>query len=73
VSHISSEYVKNAREARDIVLAAYRAGAATLIDYLDAQRAFRDAQRAEHRARFDYRVSLFELEAAAGAAPARRP
>ena len=66
VAVIASEYVKNAREARDIVLAAYRAGAATLIDYLDAQRAFRDAQRAEHRARFDYRVSVFELEAAVG-------
>jgi cobalt-zinc-cadmium efflux system outer membrane protein len=72
VSFISSEYVKNAREARDIVLAAYRAGAATLIDYLDAQRAFRDAQRAEHRALFDYQVSVFELEAAAGM-PSRRP
>jgi cobalt-zinc-cadmium efflux system outer membrane protein len=66
VSYISSEYVRNAREARDIVLAAYRAGAATLIDYLDAQRAFRDAQRAEHRALFDYCVSVFELEAAVG-------
>jgi len=73
VSYISSEYVKNAREARDIVLAAYRAGAATLIDYLDAQRAFRDAQRAEHRALFDYRVSVFELEAALGTTPSRRP
>jgi len=73
VSRISSEYVKNAREARDIVLAAYRAGAATLIDYLDAQRAFRDARRTELRALFDYRVSVFELEAAAGAAPPRRP
>jgi cobalt-zinc-cadmium efflux system outer membrane protein len=73
VSFISSEYVKNAREARDIVLAAYRAGAATLIDYLDAQRAFRDAQRAEHRALFDYCVSVFELEAALGTTPSRRP
>jgi cobalt-zinc-cadmium efflux system outer membrane protein len=66
VAVIADEYVKNAREARDIVLAAYRAGAATLIDYLDAQRAYREAQRAEHRARFDYRVSVFELEAAVG-------
>jgi outer membrane protein, heavy metal efflux system len=66
VSNISSEYVKNARDARDIVLAAYRAGASTLIDYLDAQRAFRDAQRVELRALFDYRVSVFELEAALG-------
>ena len=73
VAGVASEYVKNAREARDIVLAAYRAGAATLIDYLDAQRAFRDAQRAELRARFDYHVSVFELEAAVGTASSRRP
>lgn len=70
---ISTGYVRNAREALDIVLAAYRAGAATLIDYLDAQRAFRDAQRAEHRARYDYRVSTCEFDAAMGAARARRP
>jgi len=73
VAFISSEYVKNAREARDIVLAAYRAGAATLIDYLDAQRAFRDAQRAEHRALFDYCVSVFELDAALGTTRSGRP
>ena len=70
---ISTEYVRNAREALDIVLGAYRAGAATLIDYLDAQRAFRDAQRAEHRARYDYRVSTCEFDAAMGAARSRRP
>ncbi len=73
VTFISTEYVKNAREARDIVLAAYRAGAATLIDYLDAQRAFRDAQRAEHRALFDYCVSVFELDAALGTTKPGRP
>jgi cobalt-zinc-cadmium efflux system outer membrane protein len=73
VTSIASEYVKNAREARDIVLAAYGAGAATLTDYLDAQRAFREAQRAEHRALFDYRVSVCELEAAVGTARSRRP
>jgi len=67
---ITSDYVRNAREALDIVLAAYRAGAATLIDYLDAQRALRDARRAEHRARYDYRLSMYELEAAMGAADA---
>lgn len=68
VASITREYLKNALEARDIVLASYRAGAATLIDYLDAQRALRDAQRAENRALFDYRVSVFELEAALGTA-----
>jgi cobalt-zinc-cadmium efflux system outer membrane protein len=70
---VTSEYVRNAREALEIVLAAYRAGAATLIDYLDAQRALRDAQRAEHRARYDYCLSLFELESAVGATGALRP
>ena len=73
VSSIATDYVRAAREARDIVLASYRAGAATLIDYLDAQRTLRDAQRAENRAWFDYRVSSFELEAALGGAPGRRP
>jgi outer membrane protein, heavy metal efflux system len=73
VSYISTEYMKTAREARDIVLDSYRAGASTLIDYLDAQRALRDAQRAENRALFDYRVSVFELEAALGASFPPRP
>jgi cobalt-zinc-cadmium efflux system outer membrane protein len=73
VAAIARDYITYAREARDIVLAAYRAGAATLIDYLDAQRALRDAQRAGHRALYEYRVSVFELEAALGASPGRRP
>jgi len=66
VESIQRDYLRNAREARDIVLAAYRAGASTLIDYLDAQRALDEAQRVEHRALFDYRISICELEAALG-------
>ena len=73
VEYIEREYLRNAREARDIVLASYQAGAATLIDYLDAQRALREAQRVQNRALFDYRVSLFELEAALGVAPSVLP
>ena len=64
VQHIQRDYLRNAREARDIVLAAYRAGAATLIDYLDAQRALDEAQRVENRALFDYRLGVCQLEAA---------
>jgi outer membrane protein, heavy metal efflux system len=64
VAYVEGEYLTNAREARDIVLAAYRAGAATLIDYLDAERALREALRTTNRARFDYRVSLFQYAAA---------
>jgi cobalt-zinc-cadmium efflux system outer membrane protein len=67
VAYVEGEYLKSAREARDIVLASYRSGAATLIDYLDAQRALREALRTQNRARFDYRISLFQYEAAVGA------
>jgi cobalt-zinc-cadmium efflux system outer membrane protein len=66
VDAVQREYLRNAREARDIVLAAYRAGAATLIDFLDAQRALDEARRVENRALFDYRVSMCQLESALG-------
>ncbi len=66
LNYVEGEYLKNAQEARDIVLASYRTGAATLIDYMDAQRALREALRTQNRARFDYRISLFQYEAAVG-------
>jgi cobalt-zinc-cadmium efflux system outer membrane protein len=70
VGYVEGDYLKNAREARDIVLASYRSGAATLIDYMDAQRALREALRTQNRARFDYRMSVFQYEAAVGTPPA---
>ena len=66
VAYVEGEYLKSAREARDIVLESYRSGAATLIDYLDAERALREALRTQNRARFDYRISLFQYDAAVG-------
>ncbi len=72
VVYVEGEYLKSAREARDIVLASYRSGAATLIDYLDAERALREALRTQNRARFDYRISMFQYEAAVGS-PAAAP
>lgn len=66
VEYIEREYLKNAQESRDIVLESYRLGVAGLIDFLDAQRAFRDTQRTYNRALFDQRVSLFDLAAAIG-------
>jgi len=66
VAYIEKEHLQNAREARDIVLASYSAGAIDLTDFLDAQRAFRETQRTYNRALYDYRISLFELDAALG-------
>jgi cobalt-zinc-cadmium efflux system outer membrane protein len=67
VTSIERDYLQKAREARDAVLAAYRAGEADLLDYLDAQRAYRDVQRTYNRALFDHRMSLLLLDAAVGA------
>jgi cobalt-zinc-cadmium efflux system outer membrane protein len=64
VQYIEREYLAPARESRDIVLAAYRLGTADLIDYLDAQRAFRDTLRTYNRALYDQRLSLFQLASA---------
>ncbi|MFB3854059.1 MAG: TolC family protein [Vicinamibacterales bacterium] len=64
LAYLQGEYLENARQARDSVTAAYRSGAADLIDYLDAERSFRDSRRTLNRALYDYRVTLFELEAA---------
>jgi cobalt-zinc-cadmium efflux system outer membrane protein len=72
VQYIEREYLTTARDSRDIVLASYRLGAADLIDFLDAQRAYRDTVRTYNRALYDQRVSLFEL-AAATAQPAAQP
>jgi len=66
VAYIEREYLKRAQESRDIVLASYRLGTANLIDFLDAQRAFRDTVRTYNRALFEQRVSVFQLQAAVG-------
>ena len=68
VEYIEREYLTPSRESRDIVLAAYRLGTADLIDFLDAQRAFRDTLRTYNRALYDQRLGLFQLAAATGAA-----
>ena len=69
VAYIEREYLGPARESRDIVSASYRLGTATLIDFLDAQRAFRDTLRTYNRALYEQRLSLFQLTAATGGAP----
>lgn len=67
VSYIEREYLNPSRESRDIVLASYRLGTADLIDFLDAQRAFRDTLRTYNRALYEERISTFQLTAAIGA------
>ena len=68
VAYIEREYLTPSRESRDIVLASYRVGAADLIDFLDAQRAFRDTFRTYNRALYEQRLAMFQLSASTGGA-----
>lgn len=72
VEYIEREYLTPSRESRDIVLAAYRLGTADLIDFLDAQRAFRDTLRTYNRALYEQRLGVFQLAAATGGASSVR-
>ena len=58
--------IEAARNARDKIEAAYRAGGRPLIDVLDAQRAFRDTQRLDVEDRAGYWQSLYRVNAAVG-------
>ncbi len=66
VTYIEREHLTSARESRDVILASYRLGAANLIDFLDAQRAYRDTLRTYNQALFEQRLSGAALVAALG-------
>ena len=66
VEYIRSQQLQQAEKASRVTLAAYRLGGAPLMDYLDAQRRYRDTMRVFNQALFDERVSRFALAAAIG-------
>jgi cobalt-zinc-cadmium efflux system outer membrane protein len=61
VDYIRTQQLKRAEEASQVTLESYNFGGSTLIDYLDAQRTYRDAVRIYNQALFDERLSLYEL------------
>jgi outer membrane protein, heavy metal efflux system len=61
VDYIKTQQLKRAEEASQVTLESYNFGGATLIDYLDAQRSYRDALRIFNQALYDERISLYEL------------
>jgi outer membrane protein, heavy metal efflux system len=64
VEFIRTQQLKRAEETSRVTLQSYNLGGATLIDYLDAQRTYRDALRIFNQALFDERVSMYELASA---------
>jgi len=61
-----SGYLDEARESRDISEYAYRHGAASLLDFLDAERSYRAAQLAYRQALASYLLALEQLREAIG-------
>lgn len=59
-------YLKAARDSRDISQYAYQRGAASLLDYLDAERSYRATELAYRQALAQYMLSVEQLKQAAG-------
>jgi outer membrane protein, heavy metal efflux system len=59
-------YVDQAKESRDITEYAYKRGAASLLDYLDAERTYRSNQLAYRQALASYDTALEQLRQATG-------
>lgn len=61
-----SGYLKEAEESRDISQYAYQRGAASLLDFLDAERSYRATELAYRQALASYMTSLEQLRQAVG-------
>jgi outer membrane protein, heavy metal efflux system len=68
VTKINPEHVKNAKSVQERIEAAYkdRAGGKTLLDVLDAQRAYLDAYKMVIMSQSDYWHALYRLNAVVG-------
>jgi cobalt-zinc-cadmium efflux system outer membrane protein len=62
----NSGYLKQAQDSRDISEYAYKRGAASLLDFLDAERSYRSVQLAYRQALGSYMTALEQLKEAVG-------
>ena len=58
--------MKQAEDSRDISEYAYKRGAASLLDFLDAERSYRATQLAYRQALANYMLALEQLREAVG-------
>jgi outer membrane protein, heavy metal efflux system len=61
-----SGYLKNAQDSRDISEYAYKRGAVSLLDFLDAERSYRATELSYRQSLATYLVSVEQLKAATG-------
>jgi cobalt-zinc-cadmium efflux system outer membrane protein len=59
-------YLKQAQDSRDISEYAYKRGAASLLDFLDAERSYRATQLAYRQALANYLISIEQLKESVG-------
>jgi len=62
----TSGYLKQAQDSRDISEYAYKRGAASLLDFLDAERSYRSVQLAYRQTLASYMTALEQLKEAVG-------
>jgi cobalt-zinc-cadmium efflux system outer membrane protein len=62
----TSGYLKQAQDSRDIAEYAYKKGAASLLDFLDAERSYRATELAYRQALASYLTALEQLKEAVG-------
>ena len=63
---LTDSYLPKARQTRDTVEYAYRRGGISLLDFLDAQRSYRETALEHLRALGNHRIAVYQLEAAVG-------
>ena len=68
LSLFNGQVLRNASEVRNIEQVAYREGAKGLLNFIDAQRAYNQTLVGYNQARYDFALSIYQLELAVGAA-----
>jgi hypothetical protein len=66
VALLRDTYLPKMKQARDTVECAYQRGGVTLLDFLDAQRTYREKSLDYFRSLGNYHTALYQLEAAIG-------
>lgn len=67
LSNVETDLLSKARSVRDTTEYSYRRGEASLVEFLDAQRAFNDAMQTFNDARANYARSLYSIDTVSGA------
>jgi cobalt-zinc-cadmium efflux system outer membrane protein len=68
LASIERDLLDQARDVRDTMEYSYRRGEASLVEFLDAQRAFNDARQSYNDARADFARSLYTIDSISGKA-----